>query len=364
MNRFPMLHVGVLFFWTLFSPPSGPAIPIFASDSGYSVHRLLVEEVPVIRLVDSDRGIEVSVLPSFGFLAYEMKIRGENILYLPETGSSDFLKTASRYGIPFMAPWANRLEGTDFWANGRKFSLDSDLSNFRKDENGLPIHGLIMNSALWQVEDAGADRDSAWVTGRLEFYKHPDLLAQWPFAHTYAMTYRLSNGSLEVRTTVSNLSADAMPLVIGFHPYFSIPDVPRDRWTLQLPARKKVVLDEKKLPTGEFIDLDIPNPLPLKDRTLDDGYTDMAYGEDGRARFTVAAGKKRIEIIFSPQYPVAQVWLPAPPPGMTWNFICIEPMTGITNGINLNHAGKYPDLQAVPAHGSWTGSFWIKAEEF
>ncbi|OPZ27915.1 MAG: hypothetical protein BWZ02_01461 [Lentisphaerae bacterium ADurb.BinA184] len=37
-------------------------------------------------------------------------------------------------------------------------------------------------------------------------------------------------------------------------------------------------------------------------------------------------------------------------------------MTGITNGINLNHAGKYPDLQTVPANGTWTESFWISAK--
>ena len=48
------------------------------------------------------------------------------------------------------------------------------------------------------------------------------------------MTYRLADGALEVITTVSNLSAEAMPLAIGFHPYYRIPDIPRDQWSLQL----------------------------------------------------------------------------------------------------------------------------------
>jgi hypothetical protein len=36
-------------------------------------------------------------------------------------------------------------------------------------------------------------------------------------------------------------------------------------------------------------------------------------------------------------------------------------MAGITDAVNLNHAGKYPDLQTVPAGGKWTESFWIRA---
>ena len=46
-------------------------------------------------------------------------------------------------------------------------------------------------------------------------------MAQWPFAHEYEMTYRLADGVLEVRTTVTNLSTEPMPMVIGFHPLLS-----------------------------------------------------------------------------------------------------------------------------------------------
>jgi len=364
MRRFLQFTIGTLFFLTLLFAPGEKARAVFGEDSGYSLQRLFVDGINVIRLVDSAGNMEVSVLPSQGNRAYEMKIRGENILYPPDTGAPDFLKKGAQHGIPFMAPWANRLDGTGFWANNRRYSLDSSLKNFLKDANGLPIHGLIMNSTRWRLVDSGADQNSAWVTSRLEFWKHSDFLAQWPFAHLYEMTYRLSNGSLEVRTTVSNLGEDAMPLVIGFHPYFRIPDVPRESWFLRLPARKKVMADEKLLPTGKFTNLDMPNPLSLKNLTLDDGFTDFEYDAEGRATFSVYADNKRIDVVFSQQYPVAQIWLPAPPPGVARDFMCIEPMTGIINGANLNHAGKYPDLQTVPANGSWTGSFWIRAEGF
>jgi aldose 1-epimerase len=365
MKKFLQRAIGtLLFFFVLSVSNEDPANAVVPPESDYTVQRLSIEGIPVVQLIDSHREIEVSILPSHGNRAYEMKVHGENILFQPETDAADFLKRVGQNGIPFMAPWANRLDGTGFWANGKRYNFNSDLGNFWKDANGMPIHGLIMNSTLWKLVDMGADQNSAYVTSRLEFWKYADLLAQWPFAHEYEMTYRLANGNLEVRTTVSNLSADAMPLVIGFHPYFSIPDIPRDDWILHLPVRKKVVMDDRLLPTGEFMDLDLPNSLPLKDRALDHGFVGMVHDADGRATFSITADQKRIDVIFGPKFPAAQVWLPVPPEGQARDFICIEPMTGITNGMNLNHAEKYSDLQNVPAYGTWTESFWIRPEGF
>ena len=64
----------------------------------------------------------------------------------------------------------------------------------------------------------------------------------------------------------------------------------------------------------------------------------------------------KVEALYGPKYPVSVIW---EPPGQ--NFICFEPMTAITNGVNLQHEGKYPSLQSVPAGGKWTESFWIRA---
>ncbi len=333
-------------------------------EQAFAARQISIDGVPVVQLSDSKRGIEVSILPSIGNIAYAMKIHGKNILAFPDMTLSDFQKKPMQTGIPFLAPWANRIDGTGFWANSKKYDFDASLGNIRKDGRGLPIHGLLGNSTLWKVTDIGADRKSAHVTSRLDFWKYPDLMAQWPFAHEYEITYRLADGALEVRTTVSNLSAEAMPLAVGFHPYYRIPDVPRDQWILRLPARKAVIADDRHIPTGEFKTMDLPNPLPLKGRTLDDGFTDLERDGKGCAWFSIEADQKQIELIFGPQYPVAVVWEPASIPGQALEFICIEPMTGITNAINLNHLGKYSSLQTVPANGQWTESFWIRARGF
>jgi aldose 1-epimerase len=62
----------------------------------------------------------------------------------------------------------------------------------------------------------------------------------------------------------------------------------------------------------------------------------------------------------------AQPASPPPPPNplATPNFVCIEPMTGITNALNLAHRGVYKELQSIPPGGTWQESFWIKPSGF
>ena len=74
----------------------------------------------------------------------------------------------------------------------------------------------------WQLVEFKSDATGAWVTCKLEFYKNPLYMAQWPFAHTITMTFRVSEGALEVRTrleghtgTVSSLDWRGGVLVSG-----------------------------------------------------------------------------------------------------------------------------------------------------
>ncbi len=245
-----------------------------------------------------------------------------------------------------------------FWANGKKYVFNMELGNVR---GNMPSHGFLVTSPLWKVTQVAADARSAHVTSRLEFWKYPDLMAQWPFAHEYEMTYSLSDGELEVKTTIVNLSTDAMPVVIGYHSLFQIPDVPRDEWTAHYPARIHVIPGEHNIPTGEMRPLDVPNPLPLKGRTLDDGFTDLERDHDGRAHFWIEAGEKKVETLLGPKYPVVTIWLPNGPGGQPREFICFEPLTTIINGVNLAHDGKWSGLQMLPPGEKWTESFWVRA---
>src|SRR5579871_6441480 len=187
--------------------------------NNYSAEKLIVDGVEIVRLIDAANKLEISICPSVGNIAYDMRANGVPILMAPRS-LAGWKEHPGWVGIPFLAPWANRLDPDSFWANGREYKLNPGAANLRRDPNGLAIHGLLLYAQDWQIVGNHAPGDDAEYTARLEFWRHPAWMAQFPFAHTIDMTYRLSRGVLEVRTTIHNDSSDPMPLVIGFHPWY------------------------------------------------------------------------------------------------------------------------------------------------
>jgi len=332
------------------------ALPLMAIAQNYTAEKTSDHGVDIVRLTDKAAGVEVSIAPSIGNRAYEMKVHGGNILYLGADDVGKLKEKPGLSGIPFLAPWANRMADGGFWANGKKYTFNSELGSMRISSIGIAMHGMLMSSPLWTVTEVKADKKAAWVTSRFEFWKYPELMANWPFAHEYEMTYRLSGGALEVVTTVINKSAEPMPLALGYHPYYNLPGVPRDQAVAHIPAKTAVVTDSRLVATGEMKPMDLPDPTPLAGRTLDNGYTDLIRDAQGRAVFSIEGAGKKIEVTYGPKWIVAVVWEPA-----NQNFICFEPMAGITNGVNLAHEGKYKDLQVLAPGATWTESFWVKA---
>src|ERR1051325_7174933 len=165
-------------------------LPMALAARDYKAEHVVDHGVPIVRLTDAARGVEVSIAPGIGNRAYEMKVHGKNILYFPFADVGEFQKRPRLCGIPFLAPWADLLSEQAFWANGRKYVFNMELGNVR---GAMPSHGLLVNSPLWKVTRVAADARSAYVTSRLEFWKYPDLAVQWPFAHDYEMIYRLAD---------------------------------------------------------------------------------------------------------------------------------------------------------------------------
>jgi len=324
-----------------------------------------VRDGDVVRLLDRKTDTVVSLLPSLGNIAFELTVHGHNVLRYPHETIEAFRQNPNTVGIPFMGPWANRLDEQAFYANGQRYAFDMTLGNVRGQ---IPIHGFVTTTDQWQVLAITADRRSASVTSRLDFYKVPAWMKQWPFAHTVEMTYRLRDGELEVETAVTNLSKEVMPLAIGYHPHFTLTDSTRDEWTVSIGAKKRYLLSPQKLPTGETEPIETFMPdasnVALANYDLDDVFGDLVRDAQGRATFTLRGKAQRVDVAFGPKYPVAVVWAPKPPPGGERNFICFEPMVGITNAVNMAARGGYPELQTVAPGATWRESWWVKPSGF
>lgn len=326
----------------------------------------------VVRLEDALSETVVSVCPSFGNNAFEMRIHDVDVLWRPYESLEEFKASGqTRGGIPFLGPWANRLDEQAFYANGRRFPFDMDIGNVR---GTTPIHGLLLRTNRWTVVDVHGDDREASVTSRLEFYRVPLWMKQFPFAHVIDMTHRLCDGRLDVTTRIENLSADPMPVAIGFHPYFRLPDGGRDRWTVSIGARTRWLLSDAKIPTGEtepvertFVE---PRAVPLKEHVLDDVFSDLVRGENGDSTMSVRSASHGIDVEVGPGYRAAVVFAPkalsaaAGGPAPRGDFVCLEPMVGISDALNLAHKGLYKDLQYIAPGETWTETFRVRASGF
>jgi aldose 1-epimerase len=328
----------------------------------------------VVTLEDAASQTTVSIATAVGNLAFAMTVKGANVLRFPYASVEELAATPRLSGIPFLGPWANRLDEQAFYANGKRYPFDMDLGNVR---GARPIHGFLAFTPHWRVVEAKADGAAAWVTSRLEFYRQPAWMAQFPFAHVLDMTYRLERGVLEVRLRIENLSAEPMPISIGFHPYFQLTDSPRDDWTIAIGARTEWLLSPDKIPTGETRPIDALLPAqaaggaaargtPLRDLDLDHVFGDLIRDASGRAVMTVQGKSQRLDVAFGPNYRSAVIYAPLPSAAPTQNrqFICFEPMAGITDAMNLAHRGVYKDLQSLAPGAVWQESFWVRPSGF
>ena len=355
----------------------------------------------IVQLEDKASRTMVSIITSIGNMAYEMRVNGHNILRFPFASIDDLRARPARVGIPLLAPWGNRLDEPAFFANGKRHAFDMQLGNIT---GAIPIHGFMSLTDQWQIVELKHDGTAAWPTSRLDAYKQKGWMTQWPFAHTIEMTYRLQAGVLEVRTKVVNLSAEPMPVALGYHPWLQLTDSPREEWTVTVPARTRWLLSHLKVPTcvTEPTDAFFPGfKGALEDYNLDDVFTDLVRDAQGRVTTTVKGRSQQIELTQGPNFKALIVYspnplntgrgsqipppdpnaqppaaapaqggrgaAPAPPPAnplATPNFICVEPMAGITNALNLAHRGIYKELQSIAPGGTWQESFWIKPSGF
>ena len=221
--------------------------------------------------------------------------------------------------MPLLAPWGNRLASRRYRAAG----VAVDLRGLRlgTDDNGLPIHGLLVGKPGWRVEGQTVRGATAQLRASIDV----DARA-FPFPHRIELSITARDGSLTVDTTIVPTGRRRVPVAFGWHPYLRVPGTTRRRWTLRLPARTHLLLDERGIPTGREV-AEPREEAPIAMRTFDDLYAlgrsrTLAYeGSDGSA----------IELRCGTGYPNAQVWVPK---GRT--FGALEPMTAPTNALERN----------------------------
>jgi aldose 1-epimerase len=306
-----------------------------------------VDGLDGIALVSHERDLRVAFVPELGMVGHSLTHHGDELLG-QRGGLAAYRERGSSFGIPLLYPWANRLAGMTYSMGGREVDLDPSRSPLHLDQNGLPIHGVLAASPHWRVVGRSPGNGRAAVAARLDYAAHEELMAAFPFPHEVHVQAELEGNTLTVATIVLPTGDVPVPVSFGWHPYLRLPRVPRSEWRVELPVRRRAVLDERGLPTGETEPVAI-EPAPLGDRTYDDHFVEL-----GRpASFALEGGGRRIELELGQGYPVAQVFAP-PAPGDD-PYICFEPMTAPVNALVSGEG-----LGSVPPGGSFRAEFRVR----
>jgi galactose mutarotase-like enzyme len=288
----------------------------------YGVTQETVDDFPVSVLSAQEAHLRVAFAPSAGMVGCSLRHRDEEVLG-QRGGLRKYAEQGSSMGIPLLYPWANRLDGFSYTVAGRTVELDPERAPLHLEEHGLPIHGL--NAGVeWQVAETGADdSEGARLLARLDWTAHERLMAGFPFAHEVTVEAVLFGATLTLETVVTATGDDPVPVSFGWHPYLAPPGVGRDDYDVTLPVRRRALVDDRMIPTGESVPVDEPSGR-LGERTYDNLFTELTHPPE----FVVRGGGRRIEVRFEAGYPYGVVFAP---PGE--DYICYEPMTAPTNAL-------------------------------
>ncbi|MEZ5827394.1 MAG: aldose 1-epimerase [Hyphomicrobiales bacterium] len=260
---------------------------------------------------------EATFLPGHGMLGISLRYKGVEFLRRVDDLKTYAAKNRTA-GIPFLFPWANRLDGFQYEAAGRGVTLSAHSSVLRYDDNGLPMHGMMWPHLAWDVVETSANA----LTASFDWLR-PECLVVFPYPCRIGMTATVEDGSLTIETTLSPTSDIAVPISFGFHPYIGLPTEPRQEWQVSLPPMRHLVLDQRKIPTGASSRY--PGfHAPLGEQAFDDGFA--LIGD--QATLSVSGDGFTVMVELLENYPYTQVYAPE-----GQDYLAFEPMTAPTNAL-------------------------------
>lgn len=296
----------------------------------FGIHSRQENGFDIIELQDLENGTQVEVIPAFGALLHAFKIRqGTETLNLIDSYKdlqdlNDNLKNS--FKSVKLSPYACRMKDATYTWEGKSYQIQKNLNP------GKAIHGLLYDLPF-TISHQEASNEHATVS--LIHKYDPATDPGYPFAFECLTAFTLyPNNELKISTVIVNKSATAIPVVDGWHPYFTT-GTPVDEWVLTFASKEIVEFNEELLPTGKLLPFtDFVKGKQLKGIELDNSFIlDQAKSQP---LANIYDPKKNINISFYPgnHYPILQIYIP--PHRMS---MAVENLSGapdaFNNGIGL-----------------------------
>lgn len=295
----------------------------------FTIHQLRQDGLDITEIKNNENASRVQILPSSGALWHGWIIKhGKEELNLINhyRDQHDLINNLTdSYKSAKLNPFACRIPNGKYSFQGKEYEFA------RKFKDGSAIHGLLFNQPFKQ-EKGFHNEDKASVSFT---YAYRNLDPGFPFDYDCTITYTLhSNNEVSLETKVKNTGSAMMPLVDGWHPYFTTGSKVDDCY-LMFAADQIVEFDEKLIPTGKLL----PYDAFLKERKIGDVELDNSFIANKKAAqpkctFTDKAKNIKLAIYPSDNYPIIQLYIPP-----DRKSIAIESLSGapdaFNNGIGL-----------------------------
>ncbi len=210
-----------------------------------------------------------------------------------------------------LVPFSNRVAHASLqWAG-----TSHPLVQFRADEPHA-IHGVGWQRP-WTVLEQQAD------FALLAFEHAAD--EAWPFAFDSSQAFRLTGDTLELSLSITNQSAVAAPVGLGWHPCF----VKRAGGHIAFAAQGRWEMGPDKLPTHRTASTGLDTDLvTLSVDHCFDGWGGVVELRDALLRVRINANLSRLVVYTGPALEV----------------VAIEPVSHVNNAVNLVESGHAAGL--------------------
>jgi aldose 1-epimerase len=220
-----------------------------------------------------------------------------------------------------LAPWPNRLRDGRYSIDGIQCQAALD-----EPERGCAIHGLV-RWLPWHL----VSRAQNMIVLGCTLNPQPG----YPWRLELSVQYRLGRGGLVITTEVTNTEHHPAPFGLGFHPYITVGEPAVDFIRFHLPGRRRLVTDERGLPTEETLvagtEFDFTEPRTIGSTCLDTAFTDLVRGFDGMVRVEVSdlEGRRGVTIWMDDHFRHVMVYTGdnVEPSSLRRKALAVEPMT-------------------------------------
>jgi aldose 1-epimerase len=164
----------------------------------------------------------------------------------------------------------------------------------------------------------------------------------YPFGLSVTARYELLPGRFRLTLTAGNHGNGPLPVSLGWHPYFTLPGVPRvDLLRLRLPAERYVRVDEKLIPTGELPPVEGTPWDFTTPRAIGSGELDLGFPLKGEKIVLSTPGERSLggnvrtlAIEVSGAFRYCQLFVPP-----ERSSVAVEPLTAATDAFNNPELG-------------------------